>query len=135
MAEKKEKETEQETRLATEAQIKLANQLEEETQYPESVPNDVLRAQSRIVVSNYIHKLKEYKIRNNAIRSAGKLSKDFDKIGFGMVYKLVWRAMSETTLATKPGKQQFEDSVIAEYVVFKAAQQACREHVEGGGFR
>ena len=66
----KEEKKEQDSRPATEAQIRLAEQLEQETNYQSAVPSDVLRGQSRTAVSEYIHELKERKIRDQALRAA-----------------------------------------------------------------
>ncbi len=135
MAEQKKEEVKADSRPATEAQLKLIGELLEETQCKEIPPEYTNGKMVRTSANAYINYLMEYKTRDKAIRSANKRPDSFDKIGFGMVYKLIWRAMSETKLATKPDKQQFIDTVIGEYVVFKNAQKACREHIEGGGYR
>ncbi len=133
MAESKTEKKVQEEKPATEAQFKLIRDLMSELGHailPEKWEGKVL---DRIQASAVVHYLKEQKVRDQALRAANAKATSFDKIGFGMVYKLVWRACSDTPHAMKPGKYSFIEMVIGEYEVFKAAQKACREHIEEGG--
>ena len=122
-----------EEKAATDAQLKLIRDLMAELSYAILPEKWEGKALNRTQASEVVHYLKESKVRDQALRSQNAAVPQFDKIGFGMVYKLVWRACSETPLATKPSKQQFTDMVIGEYEVFKDAQAACKEYVKDGG--
>jgi len=135
MAEQKKEEVKIDMRQATEAQMKLISELLEETQCKEIPPEYTNGKMVRTSANAYINYLMEYKTRDKALRSANKQPASFDKIGFGMVYKLVWRYYVDVKKTPAMDMRTFQDTVIAEYTVFKQAQKACREHVEEGGFR
>ena len=135
MAESKTEKKVQEEKPATEAQFKLIRDLMSELGHailPEKWEGKVL---NRVQASEVVHYLKEQKVRDQALRAANAKASQFDKIGFGMVYKLVWRAALEAPHATKLGQHGFIEMVIGEYEVFKDAQKACRQHVEDGGLK
>jgi len=121
--------------LATQAQIKLITELYEETNYSRRYCIEELQDISRELANKHIQMLKDLKSRQYQERKNHESGPVFDKIGFGMVYKLIWRASSEQSLATKPSKVEFIDAVIAEYVLFKDAQDGCRQFVKDGGLK
>ena len=135
MAESKTEKKEQAERLATEAQWKLCQQLYDETNYFRQYDYASFMELAREDASKHIAKVKEEKVCDSALRAANQQVPQFDKIGFGMVYKLVWKACSETPMAMKPGQEGFTDMVIGEYKVFKAAQAQCSEFVKDGGLK
>ena len=126
---------EKEVKFATPAQVKLAKQLYEETNYSRQYNEAELALLTREAISKHIHVLKESKVRDQALRAVNDRVPQFDKIGFGMVYKKVWTACAEMPLATKPSQADFEDRVIGEYTLFKRVQNACRKHVQEGGLQ
>jgi len=129
------KEKEEVVQFATAAQVKLALQLYEETNYSRRYNEAELSLLTREAISKHIHVLKETKVQSQALRSINDRVPDFDKPGFGMVYKLVWNACAEMPLATKPSQGDFEDRVIGEYTLFKRVQANCRKHVQDSGFK
>ena len=119
----------------TQAQINLIKELYEETNYARSYCPENLAQISREVANKHIQTLKDLKSRQYQERKNHETGVVFDKIGFGMVYKLVWRASSEDKLATKPSRAVFFDRVIGEYKLFKEAQDECRQFVKDGGLK
>ena len=130
-----EKPAEGEPRLATAAQWKLCEQLYEETRWTRQYGKDAFMALPREDASRHIATVKERKVADQGMAAANDTKPQFDKIGFGMVYKLIWKASSEANLATKLSKEQFEDAVIGEYALFKGCQKSCRQWVEDGGLK
>ena len=121
--------------LATKAQVKLALELYEETGYKRQYNEAELNCLSREGASKHIAMLKEYKVRDQALRAVNDRVPDFDKPGFGMVYKLVWNACASMNLATKPSQDDFIDRVLGEYTLFKRTQAECRKHLQDGGLQ
>ena len=119
----------------TQAQINLIKELYEETNYSRTYCIEELQDISRAVANVHIQMLKDLKSRQYQERKNHETGVVFDKIGFGMVYKLVWRACSNETLATKPNKGVFIDKVIGEYKLFKDAQEEARQFVKDGGVK
>ena len=119
----------------TQAQINLISELYEETNYTRRYCIEELQDISRDVANKHIQMLKDLKSRQYQERKNHESGVVFDKIGFGMVYKLVWKACSNGTLATKPGKVEFCDRMCGEYKLFKDAQEMCREFVKDGGLQ
>ena len=119
----------------TPAQMKLIGELYEETSYTRQYCAEGLAQISRDVANKHIQMLKDLKSRQYQERKHHETGVQFDKIGFGMVYKLVWRVSSEDKLATKPCKSVFFDRVIGEYKLFKEAQEQCRQFVASGGLK
>ena len=129
------KESKQEEKPATESQIKLIKELYDETNYSRQYPPEALELLGRDEASKHIHLLKETKVRDQALRSVNEPVPQFDKIGFGMVYKLVWRQYAEKG-SPLPGRHEtFEEMVCGEYKLFKHAQEACRQFVADGGLK
>ena len=122
-------------KLATERQRALILELYEEIDYKRQFDAITLSVLNRDEASKHIHLLKEVKSRDYQLRKHNEKGVDFDKIGFGMVYKLIWRAMSVSNVAVKPSKIDFIDSVCGEYKLFKDAQEACRQFVQDGGLK
>ena len=120
---------------ATSSQINLILQLYQETNYTRQYTEAELLNLDREQASRHIHVLKETKVQSQALRSLNDRVPDFDKIGFGMVYKIVWRACSEMNLAVKPSQADFIDRVCGEYKLFKQAQNECRKFVQEGGLQ
>ena len=132
-----EKETKKNTasqeKLATDAQIKLIKALYEETSCKRCYDDEDLAILSREGANKHINFLKETKVRDAQLRSHYPQNNGFDKIAFGLTYKLVWRASQEQKMAVQPTAQHFIDVVIEEYKLFKDAQKQCRAEVEEGG--
>ena len=119
----------------TQAQMTLIGELYEETNSPRQYCPEALAQISRNKANKHIQFLKDLKSRQYQERKNHETGVQFDKIGFGMVYKIVWRAASETPLAVKMSQHEFEDRLCAEYKVFKDAQEACRQFVKDGGLK
>ncbi len=118
---------------ATNAQFKLIRELMAETNsaiLPEKYEGKILNSDK---ASECIQYLKDLKSRQYQERKNHETGVVFDKIGFGMVFKLLWRACCEMPTASKPSKTTFEDMLCREYKVFKDAQEACRQFVADGG--
>jgi len=130
-----EKTPEGEPRLATAAQWKLCEQLYEETHWTRTYDKDKFMALPREDASRHIAAVKERKVSEQGMAAANETRQQFDKIGFGMIYKLFWNAASEQNMATKFSEEQFIDAVIGEYKLFKGCQKACRQYVEDGGLK
>ncbi len=122
-------------KTVTQAQINLIKELYEETNYSRPYCIEEMQDISRVQANKHIQFLKDLKSRQYQERKNHETGVQFDKIGFGMVYKLVWRACSETKLATKPSQAEFNDRVLGEYKLFKEIQTACRDWVKEGGLR
>ena len=120
---------------ATSSQINLILQLYQETNYTRQYTEAELLNLDREQASRHIHVLKETKVQSQALRSLNDRVPDFDKPGFGMVYKLVWHACAEMQLATKPSQDDFIDRVLGEYNLFKRTQAECRKHLQEGGLQ
>ena len=120
---------------ATSSQINLILQLYQETNYTRQYTEAELLNLDREQASRHIHVLKETKVQSQALRSLNDRVPDFDKPGFGMVYKLVWNACATMTLATKPSQEDFIDRVLGEYNLFKRTQAECRKHLQDGGLQ
>lgn len=122
-------------KLITVAQIKLIAELYEETNYSRNYCPEELQTISRDVANKHIQMLKDLKSRQYQERKNHETGVVFDKIGFGMVYKLIWKAMSVSNGAVKPSKTDFIDSVCGEYKLFKDSQEACKQFVKDGGLK
>ena len=118
---------------ATSSQINLILQLYQETNYSRQYTEAELLNLDREQASRHIHVLKETKVQSQALRALNDRVPDFDKPGFGMVYKLVWNACATMTLATKPSQEDFIDRVLGEYKLFKRTQAECRKLLKNGG--
>ena len=129
------KQSEETGQPATSSQINLILQLYQETNYSRQYTEAELLNLDREEASRHIHVLKETKVQSQALRALNERVPEFDKPGFGMVYKLIWRACAEMPLAVKPCKSDFTDRVIGEYKLFKDAQEACRKFVQDGGLK
>lgn len=123
------KQEKQDERPATEAQIKLANALETELNYAESVPDEVLRTQSRTVVSDYIHKLKEMKVRDQALRAANNNVPQFDKIALAMLYKVYITDADKTYFENRCRMLGKTGAMTEVYDEYKKVQEGVRKHV------
>lgn len=133
MAEKKKEETEQAVRLATEAQWKLCEQLYEETGYARKYTRDDFMQLEREQASQHIAYLKECKVRDQQLRSQNQRVPQFDKIAFGLCYKLVYNNWDAVGSYAAVNNKTFMDMVVEEYFKFKDTQQHCREQVAEGG--
>lgn len=126
---------EQEEKPATDAQMRLITELQMEVNMPVLPEEYQNRTLNRQEASACVHLLKEMKVRDQALRAANEPKPLFDKIGFGMVYKLVWKACEALPTAHKPDLGTFIDRTNAEYAVFKKCQEACRQFVQDGGLK
>ena len=124
----------QEEKPATKSQINLILQLYQETDYKRQYTEAELLNLNSEQASRHIHVLKETKVQSQALRALNERVPDFDKPGFGMVYKLIWRACAEMQLATKPSQEDFIDRVLGEYTLFKRTQAECRKQLQDSGF-
>lgn len=120
---------------ATDAQLGLIRELMNELNHAILPDKWEGKALNRIQASEVVHYLKEVKVRDQALRAQNVEEPRFDKIGFGLVYKLVWRACEKMPTAAKPEQSNFEDIVNAEYKSFKKCQAACRQFVQDGGLQ
>ena len=117
----------------SQAQMTLIGELYEETNYTRRYCVEELASISRSAANKHIQMLKDLKSRQYQERKNHESGPVFDKIGFGMVYKLCWKACAEQGLATKPSKCDFIDHVIGEYKLFKETQEQARQFVADGG--
>ena len=122
-------------KAVTQAQINLIKELYVETNYSRTCGIEELQDLSRSWANKHIQMLKDLKSRQYQERMNHEGGPVFDKIGFGMVFKLLWRACCEMPTASKPSKTTFEDMLCREYKVFKDAQEACRQFVADGGLK
>lgn len=120
-------------KLATEAQIKLIKELYEETHYKHQYTSDMLAYLTREEANKHINFLKETKVRDAQLRSQFPQNKGFDKIAFGLVYKLCRRSVKSNTEGLPPEYLNFKAWVNAEYKLFKECQKYSRKQVEEGG--
>ena len=119
----------------TPAQMKLIAELYLETGYKRQYCQEELAQLDKETASAHIHLLKEYKIRDQALRALNDRVPDFDKIGFGMVFKIVSKRAYEKPMALKPTLDEFSDQLNEEYKIFKYCQDACRQFVKDGGLK
>ena len=120
---------------ATDAQFKLIRELMAETNsaiLPEKYEGKILNSDS---ASECIQYLKDLKSRQYQERKNHETGVVFDKIGFGMVYKLVWRAWNDGTMHDRMKKYNFEEVCDYEYFVFKQCQEHTRQAVKDGGLK
>jgi len=119
----------------TPAQIKLINELYSETDCKQQYGQEELARLDKDTASLHIQYLKDLKSRQYQERKNHDHVADFDKIGFGMVYKLVWKYFVDVKKTPAMDMRTFHDTVISEYKVFKQAQEACRQFVKDGGLQ
>jgi len=120
---------------ATSSQINLILQLYQETNYTRQYTEAELLNLDREEASRHIHVLKETKVQSQALRALNDRVPDFDKIGFGMVFKIVSKRAYEKPMALKPTLDEFSDQLNEEYKIFKYCQDACRQFVKDGGLK
>ncbi len=122
-------------KTVTQAQINLIVELYEETNYSTRCCIEEMQDFNRDWANKHIQMLKDLKSRQYQERKNHESGPVFDKIGFGMVYKLVHRMCNEMPAAFKPDRNDFIDRMIGEYVLYKKAQEACRQFVKDGGLK
>ena len=129
------KESKQEEKPATESQIKLIKELYDETNYSRQYPPEALELLGRDEASKHIHLLKETKVRDQALRSANEPVPQFDKIGFGMNYKLFAPSVRMDIFKRNVVEFGFNSAMAIEYDCYKKAQEACRQSVKDSGLK
>ncbi|KKL99945.1 hypothetical protein LCGC14_1809390 [marine sediment metagenome] len=120
---------------ATNAQFKLIRELMAETNsaiLPEKYEGKILNSDK---ASECIQYLKDLKSRQYQERKNHETGVVFDKIGFGMVFKIVSRRAYEEPRSLKPTLDEFSDELNANYKIFKHCQEACRQFVADGGLK
>ena len=122
-------------KLITIAQIKLIAELYEETNYSRQYCAEELPQIDRCVANKHIQMLKDLKSREYQERKNHESGPVFDKIGFGMVYKLVHKAVQERKSTLRPTLDEFSDTLNEEYAIFKHCQENCRQFVKDGGLK
>jgi len=122
-----------EEKAATDAQLKLIRDLMAELSYailPDKWEGKIL---NRTQASEVVHYLKESKVRDQALRSQNAPVPQFDKIGFGMQYKLCWNATLAEVFKAAVIRDGFQAAMTEEYKFFKECQEACKRFVQDGG--
>ena len=122
-------------KVVTQAQINLIVELYDETNYSRRYCIEEMQDISREYANKHIQFLKDLKSRQYQERKNHETGDVFDKIGFGMVFKLVWKACEELSTPYKPDLDAFSDRLNAEYAVFKRCQEKCRQFVKDGGLK
>lgn len=135
MAESEKKENGNGERPATKSQCALIGKLLQETgstEIPASYTNETMTVKE---ACDYIDYLKELKSRDYQDRMNGKRVDGFDRIAFGMIYKLCWRAISEDNPHCRPCDEDFIDKVYREYNLYLATRDYVKSKVAEGGQR
>ena len=119
----------------TQAQMSLIGELYEETGFKQQYCAEELAQISRDTANKHIQLLLETKSRDYQLRKHNETGVVFDKIGFGMVYKLCWRTVHDEKAQVPLQHYNFERWVIDEYKMFKEVQEDCRQFVKDGGLK
>lgn len=133
MAEQEKSENGNTEKPASKAQYRLIGQLIEETEFKEiplTYTNETMLLGDACDVIDFLKDLKSQQYQDR-MNHRGKSS--FDKIGFGMCFKLLYNNWNEVSSSAMVNNKSFEDMVIALYHQFKENQQACRKSVEESG--
>ena len=119
----------------SQAQMKLIGELYEETNYSKQYCVEELGRLDRDVANKHIQFLKDLKSREYQDRKNHESGPVFDKIGFGMCFKIACKNSLNKRAVIKPSMDQFADECIDLYKIFKHAQERCREFVKDGGLK
>ena len=119
----------------TQAQINLISELYEETNYTRRYCIEELQDISRDVANKHIQMLKDLKSRQYQERKNHESGVVFDKIGFGMNYKLFAPSVRMDIFKRNVVEFGFNTAIAIEYDCYKKAQEACRQSVKDSGLK
>lgn len=118
---------------ATERQWTLCQQLYAETGYERQYTEAAFMQLTREEASKHIAFLKEYKLRAQQEALNNHKVNGFDKISFGMVYKMVWKDAIEKASKGLVFREDFLHRCYEEYILFKDAAEYTKRKVAGSG--
>jgi hypothetical protein len=120
---------------ATEAQVALALQLYKECDYARKYSEAELRKLSCEDLSLHIAKVKDFKNAQsqNALEQARV--NGFDKIGFGMVYKLFVSEADRQYFVHRCVLVGINEALYEQYLAYKEAADYCKTKVAEGGHK
>ncbi len=127
------KESSEQIDYATSLQTNTIKELYNELTYPKSRRFDDkdLSLLSKADAGNHIEALIKLK---RATNGNGKGSpKGFDKIGYSMIYKLVWRDWDKLSSNAFFKDVSFSEAVLMEYEKYKGALEFAEKSVNGSG--
>lgn len=133
MAESKTEKKEQEEMPATERQLDLIMQLQDEVGESQPETREHAGLRSRKQASSRIHYLKEKKVRETALRSANNNVPSFDKISHAMLFKLVWTEEDRRYFSHCSKIYGFVGAMTELYDTFKKSEAGVRKHVKESG--
>ena len=127
------KESSEQIVYATDLQIKTIKELYSELDYDKHRSFDdkdfpKLSKQDAGEHLEYLIKLKRATTRNGNGKQNG-----FDKIGYSMIYKLVWRNWGEISKRNSTVYKCLKDVVLEEYQMYKEALEFAEKAVKGSG--
>ena len=133
MKNKKEKVANEEEPKANELQIKTIKELYSETDYPKSRQwnDEELLLLSKLDAGTHIEALIKVKRATNG--NGHNNVKGFDKIGYSMIYKLVWRDWEKLSSNAFAKDISFSEAVLAEYLKYKNALEFADKAVRESG--
>ena len=130
MAKEKKEEARSEGNLATEKQKELIKALYTETGYKRQYNEIELNGIYNEEAQKHIDFLLGYK---RSQINGGKNTENatgFNKIEFGMIYKLVWRYYAETRTGMPASQQSLKKLLLAEYEFYMEARAFVKSAVE-----
>ena len=111
----------------TTKQFNLITALYEEIDYPRKYEDTDLCTLSKVGADKHIKAILGWK---GALKEAGtpvQNGNGFDKIGFGMVYKLVYKRLASSGNEWTLNKRQFQELLYCEYANYKDATEYAKK--------
>jgi len=133
MEENKEVKTDNGSKPATEAQMKLLEQLCDELGFEGDARSDFLVSHTIESASQHIHYLKERKLRDAQLRLQNAKVQGFDKITFAMLYKLFAAEKRQGQFEQNCFDHGMQEAMAIELRVYKEAEAHCKAWVAEGG--
>jgi len=119
----------------TQAQINLIVELYEETNYSRRYCIEELQDISRELANKHIQMLKDLKSRQYQDRKNHESGVVFDKIGYGMNYKLFAPSVRMDIFKRNVVEFGFNAAIDMEYACYKKAQEHSRQAVKDSGLK
>ena len=130
---KKNKKKEEAEETATDSQIKTIKELYSELNYDEQRRYDdtYFPILSKVHAGEHIEAL--IKLKRKQANPVPQGTKVFDKIGYSMIYKLVWRDWDKIRLVASRQSMNFEEWVAYEHHRYKQALAFAEKYGKGSG--
>jgi len=133
MSDEKKSKSNEQVEIATNSQVLTVKQLYDELDYPKNrrYENKELKYLSKKDAGVHIEaliKLKRCAKGNGNVNASG-----FDKIGYSMIYKLVYREWNSLQTNAALKDMSFSEVVLQEFLKYKNAIAKAEEYVKGSG--